>query len=163
MLLERDVDSPAGERYCGDSVAAGQGDVSLAFLAGAAGGVGELAMLMGKPGEGPTLPVPFARSICLCEDMLVAGTSHIGGIDDIVACLEEGARLRFRRAMDNLHDTWAVEVYDLQDRRMGFLPASSNEMIARMMDAGKCVYGTFAYASKRGAWNRIHMEVYLDD
>lgn len=134
--------------------------VGLMPLSGVEGG---LALLMGKPGEGPMVPAPFAKSICLSEDVLVAGTTHVADIEAVVECLKEGDRLRFVRAVDNLHDKWAVEIYDAQERRLGFLPADSNEMIARMMDAGKLIYGTFTYASKRGSWNRIHMEVYLDD
>lgn len=134
--------------------------LGLALTPGSEGG---LALLMGKPGEGPLVPAPFSKSICLSEDMLVAGTTHADDIAAIVADLQPGARIRFARAASNPHDQWAVELYDQQERRMGFLPADSNEMIARMMDAGKLIYGTFTYASKRGAWNRIHMEVYLDD
>ena len=119
--------------------------------------------LLGQLGEGMPLAPPFSQSICLSEDMLVAGTTHAKEIEEVVDDLQEGARLRFERAVGNPHDKWAVEVFDSQGRRMGFLPADSNEMIARLMDAGKCIYGKHAYASKRGAWNRIHMEVYLDD
>lgn len=141
------------------AVAAVSASSALATL----GTTGTLGFLMGKPGEGPQVPAPFSKKICLTENMLVAGTTHAPNIEESVADLQAGARLRFMRAPSNPYDQWAIEVYDPQDRRVGFLPADSNEMIARMMDAGKLIYGEFTYASKRGSWNRVHMEVYLDD
>ncbi len=138
-------------------------DTAAAGLALIASMLGGALSLFGQFGEGAPLAPPFLQSICLSEDMLVAGTTHAKEIEEVVADLREGTRLRFERAVGNPHDKWAVEVFDSQGRRMGFLPADSNEMIARLMDAGKCIYGKHTYASKRGAWNRIHMEVYLDD
>lgn len=122
-----------------------------------------LGLLGGNPGgSGLSVPVPFGNQICLAEDMVVAGTSHVPNIDRIAERLGAGDELRFERDKGNLHDAWAVKVL-AGSERVGFVPCGNNEMIARMMDGGKRVFGKVVAKERRGTWNKIHMEVYLDD
>lgn len=109
-----------------------------------------------------SIPAPFTNKICLIEDTHIAGTTHVEGIDGIVEQVTKGQDLRFERDKGNLHDYWAIKVFAGNDR-VGFVPCDINEILARMMDGGKRVFGAFAYGEKLGRWNKLHMEVYLDD
>ena len=86
-------------------------------------------------GASLSVPMPFQNRIVLIDDARVAGTTHVHGIDEIVEGLEVGADLRLEREPGNLADRWAIRVYAGSDR-IGFVPADSNEVLARLMDGG---------------------------
>ena len=100
--------------------------------------------------------------IVLVKDMHIAGTMHIVGIDELVAGLAVGQKLTFVREPHNPHDALAIRVF-AGDDRLGFVPRRQNEMIARMMDSGKAIGAKITGIEKLGRWNKIHMEVFLDD
>ena len=68
----------------------------------------------------------------------------------------------FEREPGNLFDAWAIRVFAGGDR-LGFVPCDQNEIIARLMDGGKSIGAKVTAMEKIGRWNKIHMEVYLDD
>ena len=49
------------------------------------------------------------------------------------------------------------------DDKIGFVPADCNEVLARLMDGGKALSGKLTGKEKLGTWNKLHMEVSLDD
>jgi hypothetical protein len=109
-----------------------------------------------------SVPLPFQNKIVLIEDTRIAGTTHITGIDAIAEKLEIGAELRFVRDPDNLVDRWAIKVYAGRER-IGYVPADCNEILARLMDGGKAISGELTAKEKIGTWNKLHMEVSLND
>ena len=109
------------------------------------------------------VPAPLSAPILLLEHARVAGTAHARDIAAIVEELAPGDRLRFTREPSNLHDRWAIQVSDAHGRKMGYVPADCNQMLARLMDGGKQLYGVFTEAALKGEWHRVTMEVYLDD
>ena len=121
-----------------------------------------LAQWDSSSGGGMSVPMPFENHVCLIEDTHVAGTTHISDIDELAAKISEGQKLRFERQPDNMHDKWAIRVFAADDR-IGYVPCTTNEILARLMDAGKCIGGKVTYCEKLGTWHKIHMEVYLDD
>ena len=98
----------------------------------------------------------------LIEGARIAGTTHICGIDEIVERVEVGDELRFEREPGNLADYWAIKVY-AGDDRIGFVPADCNEVLARLMDGGKALSGRLTGKEKVGTWNKLRMDVSLDD
>lgn len=125
-------------------------------------GAGSIIAAASAAGAPLSVPVPFQSRIVLIEDTRVAGTTHVRGIDEIAESLNVGADLRFERDPGNLADTWAIKVYT-GDVRIGFVPADCNEIIARLMDGGKAVSGKLIGKEKLGTWNKLRMEVSLDD
>lgn len=119
-------------------------------------GAGEAA------GASLSVPAPFANRIVLVDDMRIAGTTHIVGIDDLVAGLSIDQELAFEREPANLHDTWAIRVL-ANGAFLGYVPCDQNEILARMMDGGKRIGAKVIDKEKIGNWNKIHMEVFLDD
>lgn len=125
-------------------------------------GAGGIMSAADAAGASLSVPIPFQSKIVLVEDARVAGTTHIHGIDDIVGKLELGASLRLEREPDNLADSWAIGVYTGKER-IGYVPADCNEVLARLMDGGKALSAKLTAKEKVGTWNKIHMEVSLDD
>lgn len=124
-----------------------------------AGGLIAAADATGAP---LSVPLPFQNKIVLLDEVRIAGTTHISGIDAIVEGLEAGADLRFVRDPKNLADSWAIKVY-AGAARIGYVPADCNEILARLMDGGKALSGRLISKEKLGNWNKLYMEVSLDD
>ena len=112
--------------------------------------------------KGLNTGMPFPTTITLCEDVVVAGTSHIVGIDDVLDGIEPPADVKLVRDAGNLHDRWAIKVMH-GGKRLGFVPCDVNEILARLMDGGKKLTGTVFEREVRGRWNKLHMEVTLVD
>ena len=125
-------------------------------------GAGGIIDAASTAGASLSVPVPFQNRIVLIDDARVAGTTHVHGIDAIVDGLEVGADLRLEREPGNLADCWAIRVY-AGSNRIGFVPADSNEVLARLMDGGKALSAKLTGKEKLGNWNKLHMEVSLDD
>ncbi len=118
-----------------------------------------------KGGQSGALGVgaPFEEPIYLV-DVHVAGTTHVKGIDQLVEGLHEGDRLSFVREKDNRFDKMAIKVMDADGNRLGYVPCDNNEILARLMDGGKLLYGEVRkkeLVDER--WNKVSMRVFLDD
>ena len=125
-------------------------------------GAGSIISASDAAGTPLSVPIPFQSKHVLIEDTRVAGTTHVHGIDAIVGKLELGADLRLEREPGNLADAWAIRVFAGEDR-IGFVPADCNEVLARLMDGGKALSAKLTGKEKLGKWNKLHMEVSLDD
>ena len=125
-------------------------------------GAGGIISAADAAGASLSVPVPFQSKIVLIEDTRVAGTTHVRGIDEIVGKLEVGTALRFEREPGNLADAWAIRVFAGAER-IGYVPADCNEMLARLMDGGKALSAKLTGKEKVGRWNKLHMEVSLND
>lgn len=66
----------------------------------------------------------------------VAGTGHHCTAETRRE-LRDGLHLELRREADNDHDPNAIGVFTPEDRRLGYLPRTRNEVIANLLDAGK--------------------------
>ncbi len=116
-----------------------------------------------KTAEGARVSAGGEQGLCIVATTSVAGARHVAGIAQIVAGLSVGDRLTFERDRDNIYDAWSVRVYTRDHVRIGYVSCECNEVVARLMDGGKQVYGIFEGASSLDAWTRIEMGVYLDD
>ena len=125
-------------------------------------GAGGIISAADAAGASLSVPVPFQSKIVLIEDTRIAGTTHVHGIDEIAGELEVGMALRFEREPGNLADAWTIRVF-AGANRIGYVPADCNEMLARLMDGGKALSAKLTGKEKVGAWNKLHMEVSLDD
>ena len=103
------------------------------------GGDGLLALLHGKNGES-LIPKPFERDIFLL-DTHVAGTTHIEGIDEREPYLKSGDRLNLFREPDNPYDEFAILIKTMDGVKIGYIPQKDNIIFARLMDAGKLLFG----------------------
>ncbi len=107
-----------------------------------------------------SVPMPFESKIVLFESIRVAGTSHAPDIDATMRQMPDEARLGLVREPDNQTDSWAIRV-EYDGKRIGYMPADKNDVLARLMDGGKTLGGELVSRELRGTWWNVHMEVYL--
>lgn len=105
---------------------------------------------------------PFSQEIFLIE-VHIAGTTHIENIDVLEPKLTEGVEVQFFREPNNQYDSKAIVVKDKEGNKLGYIPRDKNEILSRLMDAGKLLYGKVKSKEKIGEWIRIEMQVYLKD
>ena len=107
------------------------------------------------------IPLPFQRDILVLE-IHIAGTSYRENIDQIEPSLEEGQMYSMIREPENEHDCWAIAVY-FKDYKLGYVPRAQNEIIARLMDAGKLFYCKLINKEWKDDWLCLDTEIYLKD
>lgn len=109
-----------------------------------------------------SVPMPFESKIVLFESIRVAGTSHAPDIDATMHQIPNYAPLDLVREPDNPADGWAICV-EHGSRKIGYVPADKNELLARLMDGGKTIRGALVSSELQGNWWNVHMEVSLVD
>lgn len=109
-----------------------------------------------------SVSMPFELRIVLFESVRIAGTSHAPDIDATMRQMLDEARLDLVREPDNQADSWAIRV-EHAGKKIGYVPADKNEVLARLMDGGKALSGELVSRELRGTWWNVHMEVYLID
>ena len=105
------------------------------------------------------LPMPFTREIFLIATH-VAGTSHVP-VKEVGAALSEDDMLIFRREPDNEHDKLAIIIHDTDGHKLGYVPRDKNEILARLMDAGKLVFGKLVSKNWHGDWLKLGVKVFM--
>lgn len=125
-------------------------------------GFAELGMLATANTGLGTLPRPFGQRIFLLGTH-VAGTTHISSIDGLVATLEDGQSLTLVRDPRNSYDEKAIAVLDGHGRRLGFVPVKDNEVISRLLDAGKKITAEISGLHYFENWHKIEIEIYFED
>lgn len=115
-----------------------------------------------KNKNGLDLGKPFSHEIFLIE-VHIAGTTHIDNINELEPRLVEGTDVRFYREPNNKYDEKAIVVKDKEGNKLGYIPRDKNEILSRLMDAGKLIYGKVKRKEKIDNWVKIEMEVYLKD
>lgn len=118
---------------------------------------GLLALLGQKGIAGSDL---FSREILVLRT-IVAGTSY-RNIHTVEKQLLADTLLQLQRETDNEHDELAIKVL-LDKELLGYIPRSKNEVLARLMDAGKCFTAKITGFEWEGAWARIDIDVFLKD
>jgi hypothetical protein len=120
-----------------------------------------LAVLNAQKG-GLDIGKPFSRQIYLISAS-IAGAYYVDNIDDLLDEIEIGTKLRFFREPDNKYDELAILVKDQNGNKMGYVPRSKNPILARLMDAGKRIYGTVKEINNDDSYINIEMEIFMDD
>ena len=120
-----------------------------------------VSLLHGKNGE-ISIPKPFERDIFLF-DTYVAGTSHIEGMEELEPHLQTGDRLDFLREPDNQYDAQAIVIKTADGVKIGYVPRQDNVIFARLMDAGKLLFGRISEKEKKGKWVKISIDIFLHE
>ncbi len=110
----------------------------------------------------PDLPRPFEREIYLFSTY-IAGTGYIENIEELIEGMDISEDLEFYREPKNTHDNLAISVKTKKKEKLGYLPRADNLIFARLMDAGKLLFGKVKEIKKRGNWFKIEIDIYLKD
>ncbi|MEE0859108.1 MAG: HIRAN domain-containing protein [Acutalibacteraceae bacterium] len=122
---------------------------------------GLVSLLHGKGGD-LVIPKPFEKDIFLF-DTYIAGTTHIEGIEELEPHLNNDDKLDFFREPDNRYDKEAIMIKTSSGVKIGYVPKQDNVIFARLMDAGKLLFGRISYKEKKGKWIKIKIKVYLHE
>lgn len=119
----------------------------------------QLALLHAHLKAGGSLSAPFAKEIFLIETH-IAGTSHVP-IREIEPSLAIGGPLVLRREPENPHDPLAILILTECGNKLGYVPRDRNEILARLMDAGKLLFARLESKEWHGNWLRVAARVFL--
>lgn len=97
----------------------------------------------------------------LVLECIAAGTSF-RRLNKVEKQLEAQVKLTLKREPENEYDEFAVALY-FANEKTGYIPKTKNEVIARMMDAGKQFYAVLQAKEWEGNWLRLDIKVYLKD
>lgn len=123
--------------------------------------VGDWFSLAHSPG-GTALPIPFVKDVFLLESAVV-GTGFVKNIGEKTGDVVPGCVLKFRRDPRNRYDELAIQVLNGRGERIGFVPRRDNPVLARLMDAGKVLYGKVREISSPEDWPQIEIDIYMRD
>ena len=118
---------------------------------------------------GLDVPMPFERDILVLESY-IAGTSHVEGIEEIAKALKIGEELDLFRQPDNDYDDKAILVKTKAGVKLGYIKKAQNEVMARLMDAGKSFWACISDKEiLEGSWRsedhwvKISIKVYMHE
>ena len=118
---------------------------------------------------GLDVPMPFERDILVLESY-IAGTMHVEGIDEIVKTLKIGEELDLFREPDNDYDDKAILVKTKAGVKLGYIKRMQNEVMARLMDAGKSFWACISDKEilegswrSENHWVKISIKVYMHE
>lgn len=124
-------------------------------------GNGLIGLFNGKGGD-IDLPKPFERDIFLF-DTQVAGTTYIEGIEEIEPYLNVDDKLEFFREPNNEYDKKAIVIRTMSGVKIGYIPRKDNLIFARLMDAGKLLFGRLSHKDIKDDWIRLKIKVFLQE
>ena len=105
------------------------------------------------------LPMPFTKEIFLIETH-VAGTSY-RDLGQNEPGLSESDLFGFKREPENEHDPLAILIHDKDGQKLGYVPKNKNEVLARLMDAGKLIFGKLESKRWHGNWLELTIRVFM--
>jgi hypothetical protein len=97
----------------------------------------------------------------LVLECLVAGTSF-RRLKEVESLLQTEVKLKMKREVDNKFDEFAVALY-FENEKIGYIPRDKNEVIARLLDAGKSFFAGIKAKEWEGNWLKIEVKIYLKD
>ena len=103
---------------------------------------------------------PLIREIHLF-DSYIAGTTHL---DDksVLERIKVGDALSLQRE-DNKFDSNAILILDEEGKKLGYVPEKDNIIFARLMDAGKLIFGRVEEKDKADDLIIISLKVFMKD
>ena len=102
----------------------------------------------------------FSKDILVLE-CLVAGTSF-RKLQAVEPGLTTEVKLELKREPKNEFDEYAIALH-FEEHKIGYIPRDKNEVVARLMDAGKAFFATILAKEWEGNWLKIEIKVYLKD
>jgi hypothetical protein len=119
-----------------------------------------LGLINGSFGSGG-IALPFVHEIFLMQSH-IAGTSYCN-LEEIEPVLTISDILIFKREPDNEYDNLAILIYDKSGNKLGYVPKSKNEVLARLMDAGKLLFGKLEEKTWVEDWLKLDIRVFMRD
>ena len=107
------------------------------------------------------LPKPFVQEVELLN-CNIAGTTFLN-LKDIEPKLKKNQLLVLKREPKNKYDDKAILILTEDGQKLGYVPQEKNEILSKLMDAGKLLFGRLDEKNWVGRWLRLDIQVYLRD
>ncbi len=107
-------------------------------------------------------PAPYSEDLFLLRTQ-VAGTTHVTGIEELEPFLRPGDRLELIRVPANPSDPNAIKIYTRDRVKLGYVPRQDNQILARLLDAGKLLYALLRSKQWQQDWLRLEIDIYMTD
>ena len=88
---------------------------------------------------------------------------YIDNIHELLKEMNEGTKLQFFREPGNKYDNMAIVVKNHNKEKLGYVPREKNPILARLMDAGKMIFGTVKKINNDANFVNVEMEIYMED
>jgi hypothetical protein len=108
------------------------------------------------------VPAPYSEDIFLLATA-AAGTTHVAGIEELEPFLRPGDRLELVRVPDNPSDPNAIKIYTRDRVKVGYVPRKDNQILARLMDAGKLLYAVIREKRWDRDWLQLGIDIYMTE
>ena len=119
---------------------------------------------LAKLNNGGGVPMPFIQEIFLL-DCEIAGTGFVPNIEEKARELTAGTIVSLVREPDNKHDKLAIRIDNVSGDKLGYVPRRKNEVLSRLLDGGKMLYGKVVDTefSEFSNWVTITIKIYMKD
>ena len=107
------------------------------------------------------LPKPFVQEVELLN-CNIAGTTFLN-LKDIEPNLKKNQLLVLKREPKNKYDDKAILILTEDGQKLGYVPQEKNEILSKLMDAGKLLFGRLDEKNWFGRWLKLDIQVYLRD
>ena len=107
------------------------------------------------------LPKPFVQEVELLN-CNIAGTTFLN-LKDIEPKLKKNQLLVLKREPKNKYDDKAILILTEDGQKLGYVPQEKNEILSKLMDAGKLLFGRLDEKNWVGRWLKLDIQVYLRD
>lgn len=121
----------------------------------------KIITLIRKSIDGKGLPMPFVKEIYLLKTH-IAGTTFLD-LEDVEPELQEHQLLLFKRESNNKVDKMAIVIATESGLKLGYVPKDQNPIMARLMDAGKILFGKLENKKWVNSWLKLNIRVYMRD
>lgn len=105
--------------------------------------------------------MPFAKELVVLE-CHIAGTSYLE-LEEVEPTLKTDDKFYLVREPANEYDSFAVAIYSAAKVKLGYLPKSKNESVARLLDAGKLLFAVLVSKEWKDEWLNLSVKVFYID
>ena len=117
-----------------------------------------------KLNNGSGIIMPFVQELFLLE-CEIAGTGFVKDIENKSRALTVGEVVSLVRETDNKYDNLAIRIDNAEGSKLGYVPRKKNEVLSRLLDGGKLLYGKVSEVefSEFSNWITITVKIYMKD
>ena len=117
-----------------------------------------------KLNNGSGIIMPFVQELFLLE-CEIAGTGFVKDIENKSRALTVGEVVSLVRETDNKYDKLAIRIDNAEGSKLGYVPRKKNEVLSRLLDGGKLLYGKVSEVefSEFSNWITITVKIYMKD
>lgn len=109
---------------------------------------------------------PFSKRIFLMQ-VRVAGLRYRDNINELLSCMKVGDKVELIREPENEYDELAIMIRNAEGQKLGYVPRVNNDIMSKMMDAGKILRGEVAELKEpvegNYVWDALYVDIYWDE